>query len=158
MSSSILLPNGGYLVPTPLTPGGLSYEVGVWSPTIHGTSGSGQSYTRQAGRFIRTGAQVYVSADVVLSGLGTIAGAVSVGGLPFPVATSSNVDVGGASCFYFNGLAANEIALWLFAASATSDLDVYGLRGVARTNPVRYQVTDLTATTRFAIFGIYQAA
>lgn len=157
MSSYILLPNGAYQAFQPLAPAGISYATGTWTPTVHGTSGSGQTYSTQIGRYIKIGAQVYVSADVVLSNLGTIAGAISIGGLPFTVATSANVDVGGATCFYFNNLAASELFVSMFAESGTTDLNVYGLRGAAAAHPVRYQATDLTNTSRFAIFGIYQA-
>lgn len=134
------------------------YADGTWTPTIHGTSGSGQTYSKQVGRYIKIGKLVYFSFDVVLSAKGTMAGPISIGGLPYTVGTSSDVDLGGGIVMYFAALAANEIMMSCFATSTSTDLAVYGLKGVAAANPTRYQDTDLTATSRIAMSGVYQAS
>lgn len=132
------------------------YEEGTFSPTVLAASGSGATYTTQSGTYIKIGTLMYIVLDVVLSGLGTLSGAVSIGGLPYTA--GSNAINGGAGAFYFSSLFANEIYLSTFADAGASTLALYGLRGVARANPVRYQVSDLTATSRIALFGIVNTA
>lgn len=133
------------------------YEEGTFSPTVHGTSGSGVTYTTQSGAYIKVGRMVYFILDVVVSGLGTAAGVLSIGGLPFTVSNATAV-VGGAGMFYFSGMAVNDIYFASFASPTTTDIDVYGLLGVARAAPARYTIADLTATSRMAMFGIYNAS
>lgn len=136
------------------------YEEGTWSPTIQGTSGSGQTYAWHDGYYIKIGKFVFVACDVKLTATGTITGAISVGGLPVTVTTASNShnDVGGGSVLYFSGLGRNEICMSALGSPGASQLDIYGAYGVAAANPTRYWDFDITNSTRLVISAVYQAS
>ena len=64
------------------------YEEGAWTPVLGGsTSESGQTYDRQAGRYVKVGRLVTCSFDVVLSAEGTVTGNAVLKGLPFASGT-----------------------------------------------------------------------
>ena len=70
------------------------YEEGAWTPVLGGTtSETGQTYDRQAGRYVKVGRLVTCSFDVALSAEGTVTGNAILKGLPF-VSGSDGVDSG----------------------------------------------------------------
>lgn len=67
------------------------YEEGTWTPVIGGSGGtSGQTYSLQAGYYVKKGKEVTAWFTAVLSAKGTITGNVEIQGLPF---TLENVNL-----------------------------------------------------------------
>jgi len=58
------------------------YEEGTWSPTASPNSGSIGGYT-SSGTYTKVGRTVYATGNVYITGGGTAAGALLIGGLPF---------------------------------------------------------------------------
>lgn len=61
-----------------------------WTPALTGASGSGITYTTQTGRYIALGRFILASFNLVVSGLGTAAGQVTLTGLPATVENSTD--------------------------------------------------------------------
>jgi hypothetical protein len=60
------------------------YAEGLWTPILGGSSStSGQTYTAQAGRYIKVGRQVTLTAQIGLSAKGTLGGNIVISPLPF---------------------------------------------------------------------------
>lgn len=87
----------------------LSYAEGSWSPTLIGsaTPGTGQTYVVQVGSYEKIGRLVTARFYVQASSLGTAAGNIRLGNLPF-TSTSTTNDFGTCSMGYHSaaGLAA----------------------------------------------------
>ena len=58
------------------------YEEGTWTPTVTPSSGSLTAYT-SSGVYVKVGRLVTITGDFQLTTVGTAAGSVSVGGVPF---------------------------------------------------------------------------
>ena len=63
------------------------YEEGTWTPTISGATGSigSQTYSTQAGRYVKIGRLVVLTGYLTLSNKGSWTGSVLIGGFPFVV-------------------------------------------------------------------------
>ena len=63
----------------------LYYSEGTWTPTFIGSStpGTGQSYAVQVGNYERVGRQVTIRFAISATSLGTAAGNLNIGNLPF---------------------------------------------------------------------------
>jgi hypothetical protein len=107
------------------------YEEGTWTPVIGGeTSQTGQSYVVQRGTYTKVGQMVTCNFDVVLANKGTITGDVSLKGLPFISAASSNfaypaVSIGLWQNFvttyvYVNGIVVNNATYATLKAATTA--------------------------------------
>jgi hypothetical protein len=60
------------------------YEEGDWTPVLGAsTSVSGQTYSRQTGKYTKVGRLVTCTFDVVLTAKGTLSGLARISGLPF---------------------------------------------------------------------------
>lgn len=132
------------------------YEEGTFTPTITGsTSASGQAYTQQVGYYQKIGRWVQLDIKIVLSTLGTITGAVAIGGLPFPV------DSGGISAntfvapVFWSSLTNAKVALVAVPIDGTSIIDLFG-SGAAATSLGSLVQADLSNTTTFIISVRYR--
>lgn len=64
---------------------GPDYKESTWTPTMTiGGSSTGITYTSQVGDYLKVGKLVTIWFGITLSSKGGLAGAVSIGGLPFP--------------------------------------------------------------------------
>lgn len=130
------------------------YEEGTFTPTYIGSTTPGDhAYSTQVGRYEKIGRQVSFRCRVILSAKGTIAGNISLGGLPFTtssaISTYGSISIGNAASFsitagenfagYMN-INSTEIALrhWDIASGMSSLTD-----------------TQLTNTSQLMIAGQY---
>lgn len=82
------------------------YEEGTWTPVLGGAdSTSGQTYTRQQGRYTKVGRLVTVSWDVIVSNVGTMVGDATLRDLPFSAGAGSQGFRSGLALGEFSGLA-----------------------------------------------------
>ena len=124
------------------------FESGQWVPTIEGdgASTSGQAYGTRLSRYTKIGSFVFLTCDIGLNTLGSIAGSyATIKGLPFSVVTSH---MGGGSVGYYSGINNNSGILTFYAAANQAYLMTGGSGYVAR--------GDLTNTTRIICTIIYQ--
>lgn len=66
------------------------YEEGTWTPVFWDASlsdGEGQTYFTQEGTYVKIGKLVFIVGRLQIDSLGTLSGAVNVGGLPFAAAS-----------------------------------------------------------------------
>jgi hypothetical protein len=61
------------------------YEEGTWTPTLTGSSGSGQVYNQQHGAYVKVGKFVVLTGYVSLTNKGTVSGSVLISNFPFTV-------------------------------------------------------------------------
>jgi hypothetical protein len=66
------------------------YEEGTWTPTVNGTSGSITSYSARVATYTKIGNMCYLQAYIAISNIGTIAGNLNLGGLPFTSNITTN--------------------------------------------------------------------
>jgi len=121
------------------------YEVGTWSPTIIGSSGtSGQSYNSQVGTYIKIGQQVFCNFDCRLTTKGTISGSVLIGGLPF---TSKSSDYyGGGNITYWAGLGISIVSMVLQQGNGTNYVSINAMNtgGTSTNQPDTSAITNST--------------
>lgn len=117
------------------------YEEGSWTPVIGGSGGqSGQSYTLQAGRYVKIGRFVSSLFSVELSTKGTITGTVEIQGLPFTVENIASTYIPCAALF--GGLTTNQANLVISAKPNTTVARVTS----SGTGASLVNTTDLTAS------------
>jgi len=79
------------------------YEQGTFTPTISAGGAGANAYSVQNGFFTRIGAMVHVHGYIQINGLGSMSGAVKMGGLPFAAVNVTN-SYSSASIAYAAGL------------------------------------------------------
>jgi hypothetical protein len=132
------------------------YEEGTWTPVIGGSGGtSGQSYSSQAGRYIKVGKQVTVTFDVTLTNKGTITTNVQIQGLPFTIQNSTGA--GGVMSLYWENLGANRVALIAIGGVNTTTATLFGATAAAASLSA-LATADITNTTRFIGSLTYEAS
>ena len=133
------------------------YEEGTFTPTFLGAGGqSGQVYSRQVGRYQKVGKWVHVSGRITLSTLGTLTGAVLIGGLPF---TSLNL-TGGQTAItvgFWSAMTATFVFISGYVDVNTTTAVMQGLK-VAATATANLAQADLSATTDVMFSATYETA
>jgi hypothetical protein len=128
-----------------------SYEEGGWSPAIRGDSSwsaGTQGYTVRTGNYLKVGAFVYLSFDVQVNGLGTVAGNyLQIGNFPFTVQSSN---LGGGNVSYYSGVSNTSGPLLLYGTSTGGYLMEGGATYVA--------LSDATNATRLIGTIMYKTA
>jgi len=79
-----------------------------FTPVLVGASGGTATYSRQTGRATRNGNVMTFTAELVLTSVGTLSGALSIGGLPFNLRTAS---LQASGSVYFTGAAAGTAGI-----------------------------------------------
>lgn len=121
------------------------YEEGVWTPVIGGAGGtSGQTYSMQAGYYVKIGRVVHVWWEANLSAKGTITGGVQIQGLPFAATSGRSVYVAGLQ---YTGLASNWVNVNGVVGQSASAADVFGNQAAAATNQTQLVTADIGNTT-----------
>jgi hypothetical protein len=133
------------------------YEEGTWTPVIGGSGGtSGQTYTTQAGSYIKIGSMVWASCDVLLSAKGSITGNLEIHGLPFTAANAAQAQYGGAVA-YWNSTSSSFVSMSSYVTLNTTIAPILGTTAAA-TNMSALSTSDINNTTHFIISYVYQAA
>jgi hypothetical protein len=132
------------------------YEEGTWTPVIGGSGGtSGQTYTTQAGHYIKIGRQVHAHCYVALSAKGTITGDVQIQGLPF-----SNGGTYASVQIDWQNLAVAKILVPGYVAAANTVISLFGTTAAATSSAFSNTLTttDIANNTGFFINFTYHAA
>lgn len=89
------------------------YETGTWTPTLFGSDTAGApSYNVAQGEYVRIGCLVFVSCRIGWLSLGGAAGRMSVGGLPFDVASGYS-NRAAINISWYNSLSMGSTVTWL---------------------------------------------
>ena len=126
------------------------YEEGSWTPVIGGSGGtSGQTYSAQAGRYIKIGREVHATGYALLSAKGTITGNVQVQGLPVALENVSNLFV---ACHVgqMSNLAVAYAWLGGYGSPGTSVIGIVGRTGAAVSSS-NLTTTDIGNTTDIVV-------
>lgn len=120
------------------------YDERSWTPVLGGAGGtSGQTYTTQLGRAVKTGRKVCATFQVTLSAKGTITGAVQIQGLPY----TADATVGASAALpYYVTLNTNWVSLGGYLFPSTTALAIYGNTAAAAT-VTALATGDITNTT-----------
>lgn len=130
---------------------GSTFASGSWTPALSSAGGSGITYSRQAALYEINGNFITVFFSIILTGLGTASGAISLTGLPFP--SSSRVSVAGAGGSLANttnltGTFTGPMTVLVNTNATTAVLTTYTTAG-----PGNLTASQLTATS--AISGSF---
>ena len=132
------------------------YEEGTWTPTITGSGGaSGQVYSAQLGRYVKIGKQVTCWGRVTLSTLGTVTGAVRIGGFPLTSANSGLPMSGSVS--HFAAMTATFVSLGTYMHPNAVQAELIGVK-VAATGVTALAQADLSNTSDIIFSVSYEAA
>ena len=82
---------------------------GTFAPTLLGSGGGTPLYSGFTGRWVKSGRQMAVAGQLSLTSKGTLAGSLSIGGLP--VGGTAGIQQAGPPIGYFAGLAAAGASL-----------------------------------------------
>lgn len=134
------------------------FEEGNWTPVIGGSGGtSGQSYTTQVGKYLKTGRCVYISCTVQLSTKGTITSAVQIQGLPFACENTT-----GYQPFFlcaWGQLATTWVDIGAYMGASGSVLNIEGATAASTSLlAAALATTDLNNTAIFRVTGLYFTA
>lgn len=127
---------------------------GDWTPVIGGsTSETGQTYTRQIGKWAKVGRLVHYQFYVTLSAKGTITGAVRIKGL---VHTSLNV-TNAYSCgrIEWFTLATNWVNMTAELPPNSTFMNILGLTAAGASLNTALATADINNTTEFIGAGTY---
>lgn len=130
---------------------------GSWTPVLGGAGGtSGQTYTVQVGRYIKTGQLVQAQCYAVLSAKGTITGNVQIQGLPFVSENTANLYAHAA--VYWNNTATSWVNLQGYIPSNTSAITIVGNAAAAIGSSTNLTTADIGNTTQMMVTILYRAA
>ena len=124
--------------------------VGSFTPTLIGSGGGTATYTRQTGRITRHGNVATFSCELVVSGLGTLAGNISIGTLPLSMLTAS-LQV--AYSVYADGCAAGVANI--MARTTSTSANTIELSKFATGANAHLAVTDLTSAFKISVTGTF---
>lgn len=124
------------------------YEEGTFTP-IFTASTTDFTYASQYGVYTKIGDMVTFGINIVLTSLGTSAGTIQLEGLPF-IAKSNNMFI--PSTLYWEQMNFGEVPM-SYISPGQSHVRVG--RMVSDSATVRYDVTDMEATTRLRMQGSY---
>lgn len=132
------------------------YREDAWTPTLLGASGSGVTYGGRVGRYVKIGQFVFVTCYITLTSKGTLAGQISIGGLPVP---AHNVVDGyaGGPVLQWNNFATTWVNVWGLILPASTSIILRGATAATVGNFTGVQATDLTNTTTFLTTFMYLA-
>lgn len=130
------------------------YEENSWTPLLTVSGGGTATYSNQGGFYIKVGRLVFATFDITLSGTGTLAGALSVGGLPFTVNNSANSRA--TNILSFSNLTTATTNVFAVAVENTTTAALRTAAG-AVTTVQNLAAADLTNTTEFSGSIVYQA-
>jgi hypothetical protein len=133
------------------------YEEGSWTPGIGGNGGeSGQTYSTQAGRYVKVGRLCVAWFRVILSNKGTITSFVEVTGLPFASSSDANI-YGGGAVFWWASLATAVVHMGV-AVNVNSTRAALYATTAASANTGTLSQADLTNTSDFICAVTYRTA
>lgn len=125
------------------------YEEGTWTPTLAGGfSSAPTSYTVQSGSYTKIGRLVYFELDIDANGATANASVITIGGLPFTVA--SNTRGGGFSTYQIN-FDTNNLDTFETVPSNTT-IQVMGSDGNGRLG----NAANVNINNRIRLSGCYQ--
>lgn len=133
------------------------YEEGTWTPVLGGSGGtSGQTYTTQAGTYVKVGKLVWATGLIVLSAKGTITTNLQISGLPFTSENTSGNEAALTIGYWANLNTAVTFLTGFLTANATAVL----LQGTtaAATTIAGFTTTDVTNTTSLRFSIVYRAS
>ena len=136
------------------------YEEGTWTPVLGGSGGtSGQTYSKQSGRYTKIGRQVICNFEVTLTAVGTVTTYAVISGFPFTSAgTSTDLDGGGTLITFASGYAANQIYVSGYVISGETRTWITGI-SAAGTSQGNINATDIWGnSTRIAGVISYTSA
>jgi hypothetical protein len=133
------------------------YREDAWTPTLFGASGSGVTYGARSGRYVKIGQFIFVTCYLTLTSKGTIAGQVSIGGLPFAAHNVADGYAGGP-VLQWNNFATTWVNVWGLILPANTSVILRGTTVAATGNAVGVQATDLTNTSTFLTTFMYLAS
>ena len=130
------------------------YEEGTWTPTLEGSTTAGnETYTTQIGTYEKIGRQVTARCRVTLLSLGTLAGNVSIEGLPFP--SSSSASTYGSVTFGSGAQLSLTAGTGLTGYVQINDTSILVQRWSATTGTAALTDSNLTNTSQFIISAVY---
>jgi hypothetical protein len=98
------------------------YEEGTWTPTLTDGTNFAPSGGQNSGSYTKIGNQVTLCGYLRISGLGSVSGNVSVGGLPFPPAQYAGGGVGWGA---FYSITAGQSVSIFATSSYTTRAELY---------------------------------
>jgi hypothetical protein len=129
-----------------------SYEQGSWTPVPRGSTTAGSPTGTFAGRYIKVGNLVFISCQIVFTGLSTMAGNFEVIGLPFNVETGS-VNRSAISVGFRNNFTNDfVVGAYILENSATIRIQRMDMDGTS------VAIGDISASTNLYFTAIYRTA
>ena len=123
------------------------YEEGDWTPVLGGSSESGQTYSRQEGKYTKVGRLVTCTFDVVLTNRGTLAGDARIKGLPFSVGNGNGFRAA-FSCGEFFQLNGSYVQVAGVAIETTTQVYVRASTGASASSGIPNAVDAWSNSTQ----------
>lgn len=127
------------------------YETGTWTPSLVGSGGSDFTYSAQEGYYTRNGDTVFIRGTVVVTGLGTSSGDISIAGFPFTASSDGN-NSSVLSTYINNAAALTSQPIVLMGDGTATGF----LFDIGTTGQTSISISNLTATTILRFSGTYQ--
>lgn len=131
------------------------YEEGTFTPVIGGAGGtSGQTYSTQAGNYLKIGRKVFVQAYTVFTAKGTITGGVQLQGLPF-TSYNSGTALSVLTMQWFSA-ATNWVNMSAEIIPNSLTAGIWGATAAAA-GLTQLATADIANNTQLLISGVYMA-
>jgi hypothetical protein len=127
------------------------YETGTWSPSLVGSGGSDFTYSAQEGYYTRNGDTVFIRGTIIVTGLGTSSGNISIAGFPFTASSGGNNS--SVLSTYINNAAALTSQPIILMGDGTATGFLFDIGTTGQTS---ISISNLTATTVLRFSGTYQ--
>lgn len=136
------------------------YDEGVWTPEIVGASVAGTpTYSANEGSFVRIGALVFVTANIIWTELGGLSGTANIVGLPFPC-RSGTVNRAPMTTAWYNSVSMGTDTTMLggFVEPGTSHIRLWGANQAYEGTNLFLTDAHLTETGAIHAASTYMAA
>jgi hypothetical protein len=126
------------------------YEEGYWTPTIIGTTATGQTYSAQSASYTKIGNNVHAQCYIDLPTKGTISGPLRVQGLPFTVTPTNQSAATFAYTVGFNLSSSEVLQGWVYSGNF-----VYLFRGGGSTDATQVTTSHIDTSVKLAMQATY---
>ena len=128
------------------------YETGTWTPVPQGSSTAGSPTGTFAGTYVKIGRQVFITCQLVFTGLSTMAGNVEVIGLPYTISAGAGSRAGISVGFRNNFT--NDFVVGGYCLENSSTIRLMRMDQ----DNVALAVGDLSATSNIYFSATYRAS
>jgi hypothetical protein len=121
------------------------YEEGTWTPAFTFSTSGSVTYSTQAGAYVKIGGMVFLTMNIILSGVSSPTGGVIINNLPFATPGGSERYIGSVAVGIVRNMNSSGLVIRAYKGAGGTDITIS--KNDTNANFVALQGSDLSAST-----------